>query len=161
MNELSPFPVRDEDTGESAVTSHEEWLDLCQELLAQFYGLKQRGKIRWYWLQYVRNRDGHPRGAALVWLTDDGTWYAGGSYCSSADRHRFTRVEARARAIERRQSLYVSVDFNRPTEDIAWLAHFPRSCRGMIAAMMRSRPPWLLGDQTSDDARPVGTETGG
>ena len=147
-------------------TTRSQWLELCREVYSQFRTLIEHGVVTNFRLHWVRivpdhHRDaesqrtrrifhqrwhhsvdgrgvgkGVPAGVVLTCRDRDGDWYAGASFCDQRDRHRWTREEAIYRALKRLRRLDHAVDFYKPIEEIAWLKHFPPSCRHTVKVDM-------------------------
>lgn len=147
--EMGPFP-------NIQPQNREQWINCCREFFQKFQTLREFGVVVWAHLAYIYDKSGFPAGCCIVFQDNNGDWYAGGSYVDARDRHRYSKHEARARALAGRQKLYVKDDFTKPADQIPWLSHFPPSCRGKIHSMMLGRPSGETDKETGVvDERPV------
>lgn len=110
-------------------SSRAQWLDECQRYFRLFQGLVEHKFVTWHKLKYIKDANGRPCGCVLVVKQEDGQIVAGASYCGGKDQHRFSRVEARARALASRQNLYGAYATDFYFQNNLWLSNFPASCR--------------------------------
>lgn len=131
----------------SCPSTRKQWLAECSRYFDSFRTLRENGFIPFAHLRYVRAEDSTPLGCVVVFENKEGELYAGASFVGSRDYYRFSKVEARARAIRdnvRMATVYPThhLTYN-PDKPHPWLMHFPPSCRStlheMIVMLLRRR----------------------
>lgn len=138
LGELPTIPCR----------SREQWLDECRSYFDRFQTLRRNGVVPYFHLRYIRirtpnggSRENRTVGCVVVYTDHEGKVYAGGSFCPPKEWHRFTKFEARARALKYSQQwtgpLKLYPRTAAASEDInPFLGHFPRSARIYVHRLM-------------------------
>lgn len=117
--------------------SRAAWGVACGAAVAQFHDYARDGVVRRHQVQYLKDKRGRKRGCVVVLQADDGSWYAGGSWCCRRDQARFTKEEALARALTCCLPVPAHDDCDLGKRRFAlWLANFPPSCRGTLGRLV-------------------------
>lgn len=130
---LGPLPA-------TKCVSRDDWIKACATFCAKFDTLCKYRAINWSNTVYVRNEHTTPVGCCIIARKDRDSWFAGASYCDRRDRHRFTKMEARARALANMCLVSAIPDFSQPVDQIAYLDIYPPSCRSLLKGMLLCRP---------------------